>query len=158
MDRVLRVPVQLFPVLPFVGPSVDADLVNLSAGGMALLIDNGPADTRLARGGRLRVHFRLPGLPLTECRGIITHAAPERSGGWLRLGVRFIKAPLALAERLQRMLIDDEACDARIAESRQPRCDTACAFHSLCSKPIRETAGALSSVQFEISLQRIGSR
>ena len=39
MDRLVRVPVQIFPVMPFLGPTVDGALVNLSAGGMALLID-----------------------------------------------------------------------------------------------------------------------
>jgi len=155
-DRLLRVPVQVFPVLPFVGPSVEGAIVNLSTGGMALLLQTEGKKARLARGGRLRVHFRLPGLPLTQCRGIITHAVMDRATGWLRLGVRFLKTPAVLSERINRMVTDDAACDARMDESSQPSCNLACAFHSLCSKPIRETAGALPGVQFEIALQRAG--
>jgi hypothetical protein len=154
MDRLVRVPVQVFPVLPFVGPTVEGALVNLSSGGMALLIANEAGTARLARGTRLRVHFRLPGLPLTQCKGTVTHAAPSAGNGWLRLGVKFMQFPASLNDRIQRMLIDDAACDARMADAAEPRCDLACAFHSLCSKPIRLVAGGMSAVQFEIALQR----
>lgn len=148
----MRVPVQIFPVLPFVGPSVEAALVNLSVGGMALLLNVG-LSARLARGARLRVHFRLPGLPLSQCRGIVTHSVADRKSGWLRLGVRFLTAPTLLTERIRRMETDDEACDARAHEMAQPRCDLACSFHSLCHKPFREAGAAINS-QFEIALQR----
>lgn len=154
MDRLLRVPVQVYPVLPFVGPSVEGALVNLSTGGMALFLNTESSGTRLARGGKLRVHFRLPGIPLSECRGVITHAVTDRASGWLRLGVRFLKTPPALAQRIARMVIDNAACDARMDEQSQPRCDLSCAFHSLCNKPIRDTSGSLPGPQFEIALQR----
>ena len=155
-DRLLRVPVQVFPVLPFVGPSVEGAIINLSTGGMALLLNTEGSRAKLTRGARLRVHFRLPGLPLTQCRGVITHAVTDRPSGWLRLGVRFVSTPSALSDRINRMVTDDGACDARMDDSNQARCDLACSFHSLCSKPIRETAGLPAGAQFEIALQRAG--
>ena len=93
-------------------------------------------------------------MPLTECRGIITHRAVDKATGWLRLGVRFQKTPAALGRRIHRMMTDDEACEARVAESGAARCDVTCSFHSLCSKPIREDSAAAAPSQFEIALQR----
>lgn len=151
VDRAIRVPVQVFPVLPFVGTPTDAVLVNLSPGGMALLLESDHA--ALSRGTRLRVHFRLPGLPLTECQGIVSNLLQGRNSTWVRIGVRFLKAPVQLSQRIERMIADDDACDARMFRHAEPRCDTACAFHSLCHKPIR-TGSHGPLAQFEISLQR----
>ena len=134
------------------GPSVEAALVNLSVGGMALLLNGVDVSARLSRGARLRVHFRLPGMPLSQCRGLVTHAVTDRKSGWLRLGVRFVAAPASLVQRIRRMEIDDEACDARAIETAQPRCDLACSFHSLCHKPFRDLSGSGRN-QFEIALQ-----
>jgi hypothetical protein len=141
----------VFPVLPFVGPTIEGALVNLSAGGMALLLDTDARAARLVKGARLRVHFRLPGLPLTECKALITHARPDRASGWMRLGLRFISAPARLADRINKMVTDDETCDARVRDNGDTRCDLACSFHSLCHKPFRLLG--VAGAQFEIALQ-----
>ncbi len=153
VDRAVRVPVQLFPILPFVGTPCEAVLVNLSAGGMGLLLENDGEG--LAKGTKLVVHFRLPGLPLTECRGTVSNHIAGKKSAWIRIGVKFQKAPVNLTERIQKMINDDAVCDARMFESADPRCDTACSFHSLCHKPIR-VGGHTQHAQFEISLQRGG--
>ena len=140
-------------MLPFVGPALEGALMNLSPGGMALLIEGERAGERLTRHDRLRVHFRLPGLPLTECRGTVTHAV-QQNDGWMRLGVKFLKTPPRLGERIKRMIFDDQVCDDRIVQDAQPRCDLACTFHSLCHKPIRQDVGSVPAVVFEIALQR----
>jgi hypothetical protein len=154
LDRLVRVPVQIFPVLPFLGAAVDGAILNLSAGGMALMVDVPSGETKLSTGRSLRIHFRLPGMPLTECRAIITHADKENGNGWLRLGIRFEKAAAALARRIQVMAKDDEACDTRITQTARPRCELSCSFHSLCGKPIRQADESAHAVQFEIALQK----
>lgn len=151
VDRAAKVQVQVFPVLPFVGTPVDAVLVNLSPGGMALLFDTHVDG--FARGSRLNIHFRLPGLPLTACEAVVSNVVSGKDTFWVKIGVKFSKAPDMLTERIAKMISDDDACDNRMFSQSVPRCEAACAFHSLCHKPIR-TGSPDASKHFEISLQR----
>ena len=154
VDRAVRIPVQVFPVLPFVGTPVDAVRVNLSPGGMGLLFDTKVSG--FAKGAKLQIHFRLPGLPLTACKGAVSNVVVGKQTSWVRIGVKFLQAPALLTDRIARMILDDESCDGRMFSQAEPRCEAACAFHSLCHKPIRD-GGLAAAAHFEISLQRAGT-
>lgn len=156
LDRLVRIPVQIFPVLPFVGPSLEGAVLNLSRGGMALLVKVDGDIRNLDRGARLRVHFRLPNSPLADAKGFITNVSIDRDTGWLRLGIRLVSAPPALAARIDRMVADNESCDERLKKSSDARCDVDCAFHSLCNKSIRQAVRGSRTPPLEIALQRSG--
>ncbi|MBV9080590.1 MAG: PilZ domain-containing protein [Elusimicrobia bacterium] len=155
IDGAVSIAVQVFPVMPFLGPAAQARLVNLSAGGMALIFDDAAAAGQLSRGARLRVHFNLPGAPLSDCEGLVTHAVRNGARGGLRVGLRFLRTSPTFEERIRRMIFDNEICDSRIAERAQPRCDAACSFHTLCQKPIRDPELFASPQQVEVALQRL---
>ncbi len=102
IDRPVKVLIQLFPVLPFIGHSFEADLVNISAGGMAFIIDSD--EKEIKRGSEIRIHFRLPGGPLCECTGDITHRDSAPGGDCI--GIRFYRPPAALVRQIERMAVE----------------------------------------------------
>lgn len=148
-----RVPVHIFPVLPFLGMSIDTTLLNISAGGMALVVETTRLKGQIPKGKNLRIHFRLPGHPIWECSAKIAHNIrlnEEES----YLGIRFSKMPLRLEKTINAMASANDRCDRRIEELSKPWCEPSCAFFGLCQKPLKinEEPEAPSS-GFEIALQ-----
>jgi hypothetical protein len=155
IDRRLRVQVQLHPVMPFIGESVDAVLVNLSEGGMALMIPRGRKKDRppIPRGAKIKIHFRLPGGPLRECLAAVSHSVRTKQGDDI-IGLRFLGVPAGLRDVFRQMLADNEACDDRVRLHDYAWCDPSCAFSALCRKPIRNENPAFLDVSaIEIALQ-----
>lgn len=150
-----RVLVHVFPVLPFLGVSIDADLLNLSAGGMALVMDRRDLRKSVRSGTKLKIHFRLPGSPLSECTAVIRRRYPV-SDLHDYIGLRFVDKSLAMARLVNQMVFDNDMCDRRIEELKTPYCDTQCSFFNLCSKPLKEGVPAKRSqrMPLEIALSR----
>jgi hypothetical protein len=153
VDRSVKIPIHLFPKMPFIGQPVSAFLLNLSAGGMALSVDCESLERPIPRGTDLKIHFRLPGRPLQECRGRVTHSFKSQSDH-IMLGIKFEKCPDHLMEELEAMSADNEACDYRIEQTRDPWCVPTCSFFDLCRKPIRPATAAMPTLErLEIALQ-----
>lgn len=150
----VKIPVHLFPKMPFIGETVSAVLVNLSAGGMALTIDSGMLnDHPISRKAHLKIHFRLPGKPLQGCKGVVTHIL-KNDPTKIFIGIRFESCPEHLAKEIEAMAADNEACDYRIEQTKDPWCVPNCAFFELCRKPIRPAAHHASTMdRLEIALQ-----
>src|SRR5690242_18129741 len=102
------VTVQIFPVLPFVGHGVRAELENLSLTGMAIVLSAEDA-RKLASRKRLRVHFRLPGHPFWECRADVRRDE-ARDDGRRAVALAFSQTPAGFERHLQRMTMDNELC------------------------------------------------
>lgn len=152
VDRALRVKVQLFPVMPFIGESIEAGLINLSEGGMGLVILSADHHTRVQKGEKYKIHFRLPGQPLRECIGTVQRLS-SLNGDRDFVGLKFSKIPHSLKKLFAQMVEENDQCDYRIRESR-PFCDPACSYRSLCRKPIHALEkGAAEHPHFEIALQ-----
>lgn len=101
VDRSMQVPVHLFPVLPFLGEAIDAHLVNISATGMAIIANLSPAKAKIAKGAKIKIHFRLPGQPLTECVAtVVRNSSLDEEEHFL--GLRFNKPPRSLASAIQK--------------------------------------------------------
>lgn len=101
IDRALQVPVQLFPVLPFLGEAIDAKLLNISETGLAIVANFSPAKTKITKGTKIKIHFRLPGHPLTECvASVVRNTVLENDEHFL--GLRFIKPPRSLANAIEK--------------------------------------------------------
>lgn len=152
IDRTVRVPVHLFPKMPFIGQAISATLINLSAGGMALAIDGTSSKNFSFKKNRIKIHFRLPGKPLQECWGRVTHTWESQSNG-CTVGIRFEKCPAQLKQELESMAADNEACDTRIEQTQEAWCIPTCSFFDLCRKPIRPAATGHASDRIEIALQ-----
>lgn len=137
IDRSVRISVQIFPVMPFLGEPVEAILSNISPGGMALTVKDDRYENELKKGRQIRIHVRMPGSAIEECRGTVTHSYINRSAHVL--GVRFTKISSELLKELQHMSKDNAACDTRIASGDNAWCLPTCSFYALCRKPLRLT-------------------
>ncbi|MCB4755422.1 MAG: PilZ domain-containing protein [Elusimicrobia bacterium] len=155
IDRSVKVPIHIFPVMPFIGEPVEATIINLSAGGIGLAIEKWSAQGVFQRGSPLKIHFRLPGRPLQECRGIITHSFRTRDERYI-LGIRFIALDKGMVQDINQMAADNEFCDRRIKQDTTPWCVPICSFYHLCRKPIRHHVEMeFSGERLEITLQSI---
>jgi len=152
IDRAVKIPVQIFPHIPFIGKSIEVGLLNISGGGMALIVDVEGQAKLLKRGASIRVHFNIPGLGLHHCKGKISHLIrPDKSRCFL--GINFLNPPAKLIKLLNHMAEDNFSCDQRIQEQRQPWCDINCSYHFLCRKPIRILSEKMGQKPLEIALQ-----
>ncbi len=154
IDRSVRISVQLFPVLPFLGESIDVGLVNISPGGLALSIADAAHHKELKKGHEVRVHIRLPGLAIEECTGTVTRRY-STAGGKNVVGVKFTKVSAAVSKELVRMSKDNALCDQRVASGEHAWCLPTCSFYSLCRKPLRLDDGRANEGPLELSFQRI---
>jgi c-di-GMP-binding flagellar brake protein YcgR len=155
IDRSVRVPIHLFPEMPFIGKAVEATLSNISAGGMSLEIVELSKKTPLLRGTKLKIHFRLPGQSIRECKAVITHHFHDVSTVH-SLGIKFINLPKPVAHELQQMTVDNESCDRRLREESAPWCIPTCSFYSLCRKPLRPvTNGHHATDHFELAFEAV---
>lgn len=155
LDKSIKIGVQIAPVVPFIGESLEAGLLNLSAGGLALAVRE-PAHLP-PKGAELRIHFRLPGKLLLQCRGKI-HRISETPSNEIVLGIKFDKVPAGIVRELNHMCEDDAACDRRIQNNGHPWCDPFCSFRSLCAKPARVDENPVLRPErfpFEIALQQM---
>jgi c-di-GMP-binding flagellar brake protein YcgR len=153
IDRSVQIQIQLFPVMPFIGESIHARLINISEGGMGLLLENADMRKQIKLGTKMKIHFRLPGKPLRQCTALVGHNLNMKDGLFF-IGLRFVKTGSGLSREIHEMAKDNELCDGRIADHVSPWCDISCSFHNLCRKPLRlsrDNAPPLPS--FEIALQ-----
>ena len=121
---------------------------------MALTLSRIDLPKVIRKGGTLKIHFRLPGSILTECRAVISHRYKlDETNDYL--GLKFTNKPLVLSRAIHQMAFDNEMCDRHIQEMSRPWCDPSCAFLGLCRKPLREKQGSprLSNIPLEIAIQ-----
>lgn len=149
IDRSVKILVHLFPVMPFIGEATYANLINISKGGLALVVDE-----PVKRGAALKVHFHLPGNPIQSSSAVVTHSFVGKDGRYV-LGVKFVKPPKMLVENIEKMVLNSNSCDQRIRELADPQCDKACAFFQLCRKPIRLPHYSNQSHQLELTFQNL---
>ncbi len=123
----LRMPVHLQPVPPFFGRAVKGRLIDLSAGGMALVIDEViPLNTML----KLTITF--PNHNKVEVISQVRRVVPKDNK--YLLGIEFQTISDEAAQRIDKMSTDYIDCETRIADKKQDVCKMDCAFFSMCAK------------------------
>jgi len=127
----LNRPVTLTPIPPFIGKPVKGRLIDLSAGGLALLIGQIiPQETKLKLTLTFPDHSRLEAV--TE----VKHMVP-RERHYL-IGLEFLTIDPAWVARIDKMSADYIDCEQRInGNSMSPCIGADCAFFTMCSKPER---------------------
>ena len=108
-------------------------LVNLSAGGMSLLLFTEPPRTK-----RLQMVLNLPGLKHIPIEGRIVRM--HEKGRTYNLGIAFTKISKANQRRINLMAQDHMDCRIRIALRLPEVCVPKCRFHSLCDKAHKTAA------------------
>jgi len=124
----LGVPVQVKPLPPFFGNPTKGQLVDLSAGGMAVLIEEMiPKDTKL------QLELTFPDHSVLESKVRICYAV-GKEGGFL-IGLEFKEIPDFMREKISRMTGDFLDCEKRIRLEEKKLCRLECAFFNICDKP-----------------------
>lgn len=122
--------VNLKTIPPAVEKSYEGRLLNISAGGMALLMDQ-----KLEPGVFLALNLRFMDGSEIETLVQIRHAVPKEKE--FIHGFQFISIPSFISEKMATIAKDYNACEDRIQKQDPEICRSNCSFHSMCTKPQR---------------------
>jgi hypothetical protein len=126
----LTTPVYLSPLPPYFGHPVKGKLIDLSAGGLSVLIGEIiPQETFLT------MLLTFPDHSTIESVIKVRHVLP-RGRAFLH-GIEFLNPPQIMVEKISRMSEDYIDCESRIQSKAAEVCRTNCAFFTMCSKPER---------------------
>ena len=124
----LNRPVQLAPLPPYFGYEVQGRLVDLSAGGMAIFIDELiPPEVDFI----LKITF--PDGSLIDTNIKVRYAVRKGGGGYLH-GIEFLALTPDMAARIDQMSSDYIDCELRIQTGDEHPCRSTCAFFQMCRK------------------------
>jgi hypothetical protein len=126
----LHTPVYLSPLPPYFGHPVKGKLIDLSAGGLSVLIGEIiPQETFLS------LILTFPDNSKIESIIKVRHAVP-RGKGYLH-GIEFLNPPAYMVEKIDKMSSDYIDCENRIQAAASEVCRMNCAFFTMCNKPQR---------------------
>lgn len=144
----LNTPVNVQPLEPFFGHCVKGQIIDLSSGGLALLMDELiPQGTRLA----LDIHF--PDRSNVETTIQVIYALPK--GRRFLHGMEFLSLPRIMADKIQNMSTDYIDCENRIRNAAEEICRTNCRFFSMCTKPQRNDPVFNVDVSLELAFKSL---
>lgn len=127
----LNRPVVVMPMPPYIGKALRGKLIDLSAGGLALLIPQ-----IIPLGTKVHMKLTLPDQTLIECNGEIRHMLP-RERNYLH-GLQFDGVAAEIATRIEKMSSDYIDCEQRIVNNHLSPCiGNQCAFFTMCTKKER---------------------
>jgi hypothetical protein len=123
----LNRPVYLTPLPPYFGHPVKGKLIDLSAGGMAILINEMiPQETLL----NLKITF--PDHSVID--SIVKVRRVSEKGRSHVHGIEFLTLTADMAEKIEKMSSDYINCETRIHAGQKEVCHTNCAFFTMCGK------------------------
>jgi c-di-GMP-binding flagellar brake protein YcgR len=127
----LNRPVLMMPMPPYIGKQIRGKLIDLSAGGLALLIPQ-----IIPLGTKLHMKLTFPDQTLLACNAEIRHMLP-RERNYLH-GLQFEGVASDVAERIEKMSADYIDCEQRIMNNNIAACiGRECAFFTMCTKQER---------------------
>ncbi len=126
----INIPVLLEPLPPYFGNSIKGKLIDLSAGGMAILIDQYiPALTRLSLG------MAFPDKTVLDSIIEIKRTIPKDNK--YLIGIEFLTISVQAQNRIEAMSAAYIDCESRIRDKVPEICRTDCAFYGMCTKSER---------------------
>jgi len=123
----LGTPLLLTPLPPFFGLPLEGQVIDLSGGGMAVLINKElPANTKM------HMELKFPKGAVLACH-VMVRRTSGCTGGYLT-GIEFLDLPEPMISQIDKMAQDYNACDDRIEREETPVCRPECNFFSVCDK------------------------
>jgi len=142
----LGVPLFLTPLPPFFGSPIDGQVIDLSGGGMAVLIKEMlPIQTRMS------MELKFPSGMILSCL-VIARRTSACTGGFLT-GLQFLDLPTDLVSKIDQMAQDYNECDKRIEINETPICINECAFFSICDKPQKRAMVRNNALEMILKIQ-----
>lgn len=124
----LNTTVHVAPITPYFGHATTGKLIDLSAGGMAILLNE-----LIPQGTKLSLQLKFPDQSELQTVAQIKHVQP-RNKAYLH-GVEFLGLPAFMAQKIETMSIDFIDCEGRIEQNEKDICRINCRFYSMCKKP-----------------------
>lgn len=112
------------------GKTVPGILVDLSAGGMALL-----SFTAMSVGTNINLSIDVPGLKTQQLEGKVVWAVAK--GEMWRIGIVFTKIDPLDFRHINRVAFDATDCDTKLTLGVTDICFEKCSYYRLCEKPIK---------------------
>lgn len=132
-DRVLAgARVTLLPVAPLFGEPASGYLIDLSAGGMALLMSD-----LIPRKLLLKMKMTLPDGYLIESVITVRHISRQKQHSDYLHGIEFLNPAPDMVERIELMAQAILACNERTQKSAPEICVESCPLTAICKRPQR---------------------
>lgn len=144
----LNMPIRLNPLPPFFGKPLTGRLIDLSAGGLSLLIEE-----LIPQGSVLEATIRFP--DQTEFKVIVEvrHAFPK-DRKFLH-GFEFLTLPAYWSAKIEKMSNDYIDCETRIQSNTSEICHLDCAFYTLCTKAQRREPVFNADIALEMAMETL---
>lgn len=144
----LNVPVDITPFPPFFGSSIKGKVIDLSAGGMAILIKEAiPMDRKLF------LTLRFPDDTRLSCAVQVRYVMP-REKRYLH-GIEFLDLAPDMMQKIDRMSNNYIDCEYRIQAKAVKICTATCSFYSMCTKPQKKETLTDPLVKLELVFQQL---
>lgn len=146
----LNRPVHLRPLPPLFSEDLKGRLIDLSAGGMAIVINQSlPVDSMLD------LNLRFPDGSELNALVQVRHVM-VRDPKHILHGIEFVAVDPDMATRIDRMSGDYINCESRIIAGTNPICRAECAFFTMCTK--KEKLEPVPEVEksIEVSFRPVG--
>lgn len=144
----LSMPVTLNPLPPFFGSAVKGKMIDLSAGGLSLLIHE-----IIPQDSILNLSLTFPDHSKLNTIVCVRHVIPK--GRLFMHGIEFLDPPMNMTERITKMSTDYIDCDTRIQTKAAEICKTNCAFFTMCTKEQRIDPVFDPKMSLEIAFQTL---
>jgi len=127
----LNRPVALTPLAPFIGKPIRGKLIDLSAGGLSILIQQ-----MIPLGTKLNLKLSFPDQSVLQCEAEIRHMVPKDK--FYLHGLQFELVDPLIAAHIEKMSTDYIDCEQRIVNNHMAPCiGRQCAFFAMCNKQER---------------------
>lgn len=147
----LNMPIELNALPPFFSHSVKGKLIDLSAGGMAILINE-----VIPMGTKLDLKVRFPDHSYLESIILVKRVVP-RSRKFL-IGIEFLTVPGFMEKKIEKMSADYIDCESRINEGSTEICRVDCAFFTMCKKKERVDPVVDLDKMLEITFEQLTAK
>lgn len=144
----LNVPVVVSPIAPYFGRVLKGKLIDLSSGGMALLIDE-----LIPQGSKLDLMLRFPDQSELQTLVDIKHVFP-RGRKYLH-GLEFLTIPDYMVKKIESMSSAYIDCENRIQHGENEICVANCSFFNMCTKKERRSPTFNVDIALELAFQTL---
>jgi hypothetical protein len=140
--------VHLFPLPLYFGHDIKGKLIDLSAGGISILIGE-----LIPQGTFLNLKMTFPDHTVMESVVNAKYVFPR--GKQFLHGFEFLTLSPQMAERIAKMSTDYIDCEARIKAEQKEICQSNCAFFTMCNKEEKMELVTEIETTLDLALQEI---
>jgi c-di-GMP-binding flagellar brake protein YcgR len=139
--------VQVAPLPPYFGDTIEGKLLDLSVGGIALWIDE-----LVPKEMQLHLELTFPDHSILTSPARIRRATKLSEG--FSIGIEFLGLPDYMQHKIEKMAKDFLSCENRIKARAQSPCRMDCAFFDACDKPQKKDMESAAELLFLMKMRK----